>query len=80
MNIMTMTKQEQLEWNQQCYGCNIQEFTNSVRESFAFKHGGGMQMVIMSILSDAQEMIERGMKEEARQNINRAKFLLIEGA
>lgn len=30
----------------------------------------------ISILSDVQEMIERDMKEEARQAINRVKYIL----
>lgn len=35
-------------------------------------------MMVMSILSDVQEMIERDLIEEARQALNRAKFILAE--
>lgn len=37
--------------------------------------GNAMSMV-RSMLSDVQEMIERDMKEDARQALNRTKFLL----
>jgi hypothetical protein len=35
------------------------------------------EMTAISILSDAQEEIERGNKETARQFINRAKWIII---
>lgn len=34
--------------------------------------------MVRSMLSDVQEMIERDMKEEARQQLNRVKYLLRE--
>ena len=34
------------------------------------------QFIAMSILSDVQEMIERGDNEYARQSINRVKWLI----
>jgi hypothetical protein len=39
---------------------------------------GDDKMLLASMLSDVQEMIERGMKEEARQTLNRAKWLIRE--
>ena len=36
------------------------------------------KMLLMSMLSDVQEMIERGMNEEARLTLNRAKWLIRE--
>lgn len=36
------------------------------------------KMLLMSMLSDVQEMNERGMVEEARQTLNRAKWLIRE--
>lgn len=36
------------------------------------------QMMLMSILSDVQELMSMGRTEEARQYINRVKFLLSE--
>jgi hypothetical protein len=37
---------------------------------------GGLQMLAMSILSDAQERIALGDGETARQYINRAKYII----
>jgi len=37
---------------------------------------GGNKLLAMSMISDAQEMIERGLNEEARQTLNRAKWVL----
>lgn len=39
---------------------------------------GDDKMLLASMLSDVQEMIERDMKEEARQTLNRAKWLIRE--
>lgn len=64
-------------WEKQCYGCSAQEFLASVRNSLTMKLDSGDKgavMVAMSLLSDAQEEIERGMTNEARQTINRAKL------
>ncbi len=72
------------EWERQCYGCDKETFLKSVDESLGVKlarpedPSGGIGMVVMSLLSDAQEEVERGMSEEARQTINRAKLLIIE--
>lgn len=59
--------------NTQMYGCDINEFMESVRES-----GTDYLMAAMSQLSDAQELMNGGDvgKELARQAINRAKFMI----
>ena len=36
----------------------------------------GLEMVCMSILSDSQELLAMGRTDEARKEINRAKFIL----
>ena len=38
----------------------------------------GLEMVVMGILSDAQEMLAMGHPEAARKNMNIAKFILSE--
>lgn len=38
----------------------------------------GEKMLVMSMLSDVQEMIERGMNEEARMCLNQAKWVIRE--
>jgi hypothetical protein len=57
------------------FGCEIEPFVDSVEKSLAFKFSGP-GMVIISLLSDVQELISMGRKEDARQTINRAKFLV----
>lgn len=37
---------------------------------------GANKMLVMSMLSDVQEMVERGLAEEARQTLNRAKWVI----
>lgn len=56
---------------EEIYGCDINDFMKSVREADV-----DYMMAAMSVLSDAQEELARGMDERARQSINRAKFLI----
>lgn len=60
------------------YGCDIDEFVESVKQSaFSVRASKDrIPMAIMSILSDSQEMMAHGDTESARQYINRAKYLL----
>lgn len=61
--------------NVQMFGCDINEFMESVDDS-----GTDYFMAAMSVLSDAQELLngnEHG-KELARQYMNRAKYLISE--
>jgi hypothetical protein len=59
------------------YGCAIADFKESIEDSFTFKLSGPT-MVAMSLMSDAQEEMAHGMTENARQTINRAKWILSE--
>ena len=38
----------------------------------------GMEMVVMGVLSDAQELLTMGRSEDARKQMNIAKFILCE--
>jgi hypothetical protein len=38
----------------------------------------GLEMVVMGILSDAQELLAMGASNDSRQYMNRAKFILSE--
>lgn len=68
-----MTKEKSLKM----FGVDsISDYMESVKSSMPYK-AGGMEMVIVSLLSDAQEEIANGMAEEARQTINRVKFLVM---
>jgi len=57
------------------YGCTVGDMKIAVDESLDLRFGGGA-MVSISMLSDAQEEIARGMREQARQTINRAKWVI----
>jgi hypothetical protein len=64
------------------FGCTEQQMREAVEESLTFRFSGA-GMMAMSILSDAQEMIstEYGevdsmRAEDARQAINRAKWII----
>ncbi len=67
---------DKLAWELQAYGLPADEIIASVEESITFKFSG-VGMVIASYLSDAQEMLERDLKNTARQYINIAKMLMM---
>ena len=54
------------------FGCLTDEIDAAVKDSFS---QSGLEVAI-SMLSDAQEQILRDRKEQARQTINRAKYLI----
>jgi hypothetical protein len=56
------------------YGCTQDDMVCMMNDPMNFV--GGHYMFVMSILSDAQECIERGMNNTARQYINRAKYVV----
>ena len=65
------------EFEAQCYGMSEadirEEFLNSLTMKFS-----GKEMVVASLLSDIQEMLEYGYeKNEIRQLLNVAKFILL---
>jgi hypothetical protein len=66
-----------LQWEYQAYGNYKDEILHSVKESITYKLSGP-GMVVASYLSDAQELIAMGASEQARQNINIAKMLMME--
>jgi len=59
------------------YGCDIEAFKESVKDSFTYKQVGGY-MVVASLLSDAQEQLAHGDDFGARQSLNKAKALLFD--
>ena len=57
------------------FGCTLDDLKAAVeRDRTMFQTG--WRMMAMSILSDAQELLERGDRERARQWINRAKWII----
>lgn len=68
------------EFESKCYGISEvtirEEYMNSITAKFS-----GLEMVAMSVLSDAQELMSFGNEQasdQARKNINIAKFILSE--
>jgi hypothetical protein len=63
------------QFEKDCYGISTQaireEYMNSITASL-----GGQEMVVMSILSDAQYLMELEDTDQARKLINVAKFIL----
>ena len=57
------------------YGCTEQQMREAVEDSFTFRFAGPAMMA-MSLMSDAQEEIVRELDEDARQTLNRAKWIL----
>lgn len=57
------------------FGCDIEEFVAQITNCVTYKFTGA-SMVIAGLMSDAQELMERGDNERARQTLNRAKHLM----
>ena len=74
------------EFDSKCYGISQQEIREQYMESITARIGG-LEMVVMGILSDCQEMLQypyaaqsnnKAAKEQIRKNMNIAKFILSE--
>tara|TARA_R110000868_G_scaffold343924_2_gene604873 strand:+ start:48 stop:290 length:243 start_codon:yes stop_codon:yes gene_type:complete len=68
------------EFEKNCFGMSTQEIREQYMQSITAKLSG-LEMVAMGILSDAQELMTFGheqAKDQARKNINIAKFILSE--
>ena len=50
-----------------------EQYMNSITAKLS-----GLEMVVAGILSDCQELTERGQSERVRQQLNVAKFILFE--
>jgi len=68
-----LTQQEKSEVRM--FGCTVAQMREAVEESLTFRFAGPA-MYAMSMMSDAQEEILRDMNEDARQTLNRAKWIL----
>jgi hypothetical protein len=68
--------------SQQMFGCDIEKFANRIVACGQYQRCGGLT-IVMGMLSDCQELLgingDGGKsKEDIRQALNRAKFLLAE--
>jgi len=68
-----LTQQEKSEVRM--FGCTVAQMREAVEESLTFRFAGPAMMA-MSLMSDAQEEIVRDLDEDARQTLNRAKWIL----
>jgi hypothetical protein len=68
------------EFEKNCYGMTESDIRDQYMNSITAKLSG-LEMVAMSVLSDAQELMTFGhdqATDQARKNINIAKFILSE--
>ena len=65
------------EFESNCYGMTTSDIREQYMESITAKFSG-LEMVVMGILSDAQELLAMGSGESARKQMNVAKFILSE--
>ena len=71
---------EMTEFESKCYGISEATIRSEYMNSFTAQRCG-LEMVAMSVLSDAQELMTFGHEQatdQARKNINIAKFILSE--
>ena len=61
----------------QCYGMTEQAIREQYMDSITAKFSG-LEMVVMGVLSDAQELLAMGRNEASRKQMNIAKFILSE--
>ena len=68
---------EMTEFETKCYGISEVAIREQYMESITAKISG-LEMVVMGILSDSQEMLERDYftKDDVRKQLNIAKFIL----
>lgn len=68
------------EFEKNCYGMSTAEITEQYMQSITAKFSG-LEMVVMGLLSDAQELQSFGHAQaldQSRKNMNIAKFILSE--
>ena len=84
MTVRYAEMSEQQKREVRMYGCTQAEMREAVEESLTFRFSGAA-MYVMSMMSDAQEMVAHGpydgdtlanILEDQRQLLNRAKWIL----
>ena len=65
------------EFETKCYGVTEQDIREQYIQSITAELSG-IEMVVMSVLSDAQELLAMDRKDESRKLMNIAKFILSE--
>ena len=65
------------EFESKCYGISEADIREQYMDSITARYSG-MEMVVMGVLSDAQEQLAAGRHEASRKYMNIAKFILCE--
>ena len=65
------------DFEKNCYGMSADSIRMQYITSSTAKLSG-LEMVVMGVLSDAQELVAMGRRESARKQMNIAKFILSE--
>jgi hypothetical protein len=65
------------EFESKCYGMSESDIREEYMNSLTARISG-LEMVAMGVLSDSQELMAMGRNEDARKQINVAKFILNE--
>jgi len=65
------------DFEKNCYGMSADSIRMQYITSSTAKLSG-LEMVVMGVLSDAQELLAMGRSESARKQMNIAKFILSE--
>ena len=63
--------------SKEMFGMSESDIREQYMESITAKLSG-LEMVVAGILSDCQELTDRGQSERVRQQLNVAKFILFE--
>jgi hypothetical protein len=63
--------------SKEMFGMSESDIREQYMDSITAKFSG-LEMVVAGILSDCQELIERGQSERVRKQLNVAKFILFE--
>lgn len=72
LNALTPAEQKEVR----VYGVTVAQMRDAVNESLAVRFYSP-ELFVMSLMSDAQHEIEHDMAEDARQTLNRAKWILV---
>ena len=65
------------EFEKNCYGMSAADIREQYMDSITARFSG-LEMVVMGVLSDAQELLAMGRAETARKQMIIAKFILSE--
>ena len=65
------------DFEMKCYGMSQEDIREQYMQSMTAKLSG-LEMVVMGILSDAQELLAMNRTEASRKQMNIAKFILSE--